>query len=215
MDKDIIDELRPILSKGSISKIEAQYVLSQIRKLIEHMNVTDSAQFPTLKSYTNWISHTAIDREIVALELLHNAHQRMGTLMHIPDNARLSREFSALLSLKDMREQMKNIFTAVGLPDGITIDDVRWKEFREHLISIIRDCPVSFRQRKDMSAKEKRLFDAVINNPLKPGMTITQVTIIYVDENVFQGKSELSGKHLVCMELLTTDGVKIVIPLVL
>ncbi len=213
MDTEIVEKLRPILSKASISEAEASYTLSMLRKLMEHMNAADTAKFPVLKSYTNWISHIAIDREPVAIELLHNIHERMGTLMHIPDNDRLIREFSDLLSLKDLREQMKNIFSIVGLPDKITTDDVRWKEFREHLVSIIRDCPIRFPARKDMSSKTKKLYDAVMSNPLKSGMAITQVSITYIDQNVFRNKPAFSGEYYVCMEMLTTDGVKIIVPM--
>lgn len=213
MDTEIVEKLRPILSKKTISEPETSYVLSMLRKLMEHMNPTDVAQFPVLKSYTNWISHTAIDREPVALEMLHDIHQRMGTLMHIPDNDRLIREFSDLLSLKNLREQMKSIFSAVGLPDGIITDDARWKEFREHLVSIIRDCPIRFPERRKMSADTKKIYDAVMSNPLKTGMAITQVAITYVDQNVFKDKPVYSGTYYICMEMLTTDGVKIIIPM--
>lgn len=215
MDTQIIQELQPILSSQTLTKPEASYVLSQLRKLMEHMGSAAVAGYPVLKSYANWSVHTAIDREPVAMDMLHDIHQRMGTLKDVPDNDRLIREFSDLLSLKELRAQMQNMLNAVGLPDDICTDDARWINFREHLISIIRDCPVRFPARKDMSAKTKTLYDAVMNNPLKPGMAITQVSITYVDQNVFRDKKEFSGEYYVCMEMLTTDGVKIIIPLAL
>lgn len=213
MRDDLIHDIAALTAIPQLDKAQMTHLMISIRKLVELMTDVERSQYPTLKLYCNWSAHTEIDKTELAAVILHELHQKLLTLMHIADNDRLIHGLSAAFSFATFRTEMSTLLASLGLPIDLTTNDRRWKEFCRQLLGNIRGVPIRFPAKP--SKKVQQLQDAVTNTPLKPGMAVSEATIVDVDKGVFEKAQLPKGDFMVCMHILFTNGVSLIVPMTL
>lgn len=213
MHDDLIHDIAELTAVPQIDKAQMTHLVISMRKLTELMTETEQLQYPTLRLYCNWSAHPEIDKSALAAGMLHEIHQKLLTLMHIADNDRLIHGLSDAFSFPKLRTEMGAFLSNLGLSADVTTDDERWKAFCVRLLGNIRGAPIRFPS--NGSNKVKQMQDAVTNTPLKLGMAVAEAKIIDVDKGLLRSPQVPTGESIVCMEILFTDGVKLIVPMTL
>ncbi len=117
----IMEELRnlPIDSEARVV-----YILVQIRKILEHENIRDSA----LRFYGDWVVHTKLDKY-------------MARKIYI-EIKKESNKGNNILSFETLRSELKKFLHSHNIPDDLVVSNDCWSSFREKLIHILVDVPI-------------------------------------------------------------------------
>ncbi len=97
----------------------------------------------------------------------------------------------------------------IGVPNSIVGDQERWKAFVARLIEIIRDCPLEVGDTDSMSRRARALYETINANPVKQGCWVVGVAVVAADYSQFSK----GGKNEICLQILTSDTTRIVVPM--
>jgi hypothetical protein len=140
---------------------------------------------------------------------VHNSCDTLVEVALVPDDRLITTRLTEVVSFQRLRNEIGSLFRQIGVPSSLDEDQERWMHFIRHLIEIIRDCPLEVRDKGNMNARERELYEAIKANPLKGGRWVTGLAIIEVD----YGQFSKSGKNEICLHVLTSDTTHLIVPM--
>ena len=196
MQKEVLLKIKKLVSKEEYSESDISHMVSLMRKVLE--DAFDKSKFPLLSFYSDWALHSSISRSKIGLEMLKKM-QEILILNRNEDPYKVSSEVTKLLSVSMLRGEIQRFFEKCDIP----VDIINWASFIVNLMEIIREIPIIFP--KKMTGDVLALFNNMQRNPIKPGMVVSQLSIIKTDLSVLPGKEEVF-----CWMLTTSNTTKII-----
>lgn len=132
MAKDeIIEKLRKEISKDTFDESHVVYILTRIRKYLEHTEQRDT--YPYLWFYCNWALHPKIDRKLpLPVETM------LGDYFRKKDGKQF-------WDFDHLNEDLKEFLKSVELPTDIVETPAIFNRFKSRLLEIYSSTPVHFR----------------------------------------------------------------------
>jgi len=195
-------KLDSLLKKKTLSESECVHVLSLIRQELEASETESNYDY--IKFFCDWSLHNQIDRSMAGSNAIVSINKVLSDERKSDTDA-LIKEMSAQFIGK-FKDQMKDFLNKNSRPSDIIDNDNQWKEFLKMMLEIISQKPVILIKNKH----EKK----VSGNPLKEGMWATEISIVKVDlSSNPRDINSASSKAIYCLEVLTSDSTKIIIPI--
>jgi hypothetical protein len=151
MEGEIIQKLNDFLNEHSPVTKECQviYLMVEIRKLIEIFN--NRSNYSTLFLYCNWTLHPIIDRTNLLKDmqdLISRIDESIQAGGKFDDKQLVPSDFGSSLiefsSLGRLKENMQAFFNSINLPLSL-FEDVNWGAFRNHLLRVLCEQPIIFK----------------------------------------------------------------------
>ena len=210
MKHDVARKIADLASRQDpLSESEACHLMVLCRKYLEHLSDEERLRYPILRFFSNWAVHITIDRSQEGLEILKQLNDTLVEVAPIASNEIVGGRLTKVLSFRQLRREVGALFERIGARDSIDGDQVRWETFVVHLIEIIRDCPLEVGDTDNMSRRARQLYEAIQANPLKQGCWVVGVAVVEVD----YGQFLKGGKNEICLQILTSDTTRIVVPM--
>ena len=210
MEHDVARKIRHLASRREpLSESEACHLMVLCRKYLEHLSDEEQLRFRILRFFCDWAAHIMIDRSPEGMEILKRLNDTLVEVGPIASYEVVGGGLTEVLSFRQLRHEIGTVFERIGVPDSIDGDQNRWQTFIAHLIEIIRDCPLVVRAEDDMSRRARELYVAIKANPVKQGCWVVGVAVVEVD----YGQFSQGGKNEICLQILTSDTTRIVIPM--
>jgi hypothetical protein len=139
----IIEKLDTLLRKGITVEAEALYLMVEVRKLLEHLDVKE--QYKYLTFHCDWALHSKL-KGTMAQEILRqfdaaNIHLKEGAALHdLPLD--LKNEIDRISKMKYFEDELEKFLKANGLPgiDATRVDG--WIHFEHFYAQVVEDCPL-------------------------------------------------------------------------
>ena len=210
MEHDIAKKIADLASRQDpLSESEVCHLMVLCRKYLEHLPDEERLRYSILRFFSNWTVHITIDRSQEGLEILKQLNDTLVELAPIASNEIVGGRLTKVLSFRQLRREVGALFERIGARDSIDGDQVRWETFVVHLIEIIRDCPLEVGDTDNMSRRARQLYEAIQANPVKQGCWVVGVAVVEVD----YGQFLKGGKNEICLQILTSDTTRIVVPM--
>ena len=178
----IRDKLLPKLTQVIRNESQVLYIMSRLRKLLEHSNTQQD--FPLVNFYCNWVLHTKLDLSNAAddiVRVLDDLHKNlnMGTKESLAK--------ADLLSFSSLRLQLKECLANFALPATICDSNVRFKGFVRNLGELIQDTPLYIQRKKvaQQTAYVESVAVKVQHDAKKRLVFMWKVTFHTVPSNTF------------------------------
>jgi len=133
MKEQIVEKLKHVLSKPIDSESQVVYVMAELRKILEHMNLKNKR--PYLNLYCSWVLHVKIDSSSTAKRIL----EELEGDEIIDDIA-----FIRLIGANQLRSDILTLIREdkLDIPrDNFEVDS-NWRNFRRLLQRVILNCPL-------------------------------------------------------------------------
>lgn len=167
MDKNIIKKIAKFLQKYPNFKEECQvvYLFTEIRKILKFKD--DS--YGMLGFYCNWVLHIKLTQKSARyISDIFNKDMNVEYLADLKKGMRLHYDF---FKLEDLRLELKDFFTKNKLPQDILNENNKWRQFKEHFLKIIAECPIDlFKNFKSLRVEIKNgkfIYRFVLNKYFK------------------------------------------------
>jgi hypothetical protein len=210
MEHDVARKIRSLASRREpLSESDACHLMVLCRKYLEHQSDEERPRYRTLRFFGDWAAHILIDRSPEGMDLLKRLNDTLVEVGPIASYEVVGGRLTEVLSFRQLRREIGEVFERVGVPDSIDGDQDRWRIFIAHVIEIIRDCPLVLGAEDDMSRRARELYAAIKANPVKQGCWVVGVAVVEVDYSQFSP----GGKKEVCLQILTSDTTRLVIPM--
>lgn len=210
MQDDLIEKIKETVSKkGALKEADARTLMILMRKLLDMMPPSDPQSFLIIRLFANWAVHVEITKSNTGLKILSAINDALVTnkSAHIDI---LRKEISQKIGFPALRREMKIFFDIFGVDDTVVSDNQIWAIFITYLIEIIRDVPLSFPQLSNLNKSQRKIYDQIARNAIKPGAGVMSIQISNVDYGAHGSKYE---GEIICMLIRTEDEVTIVVPL--
>jgi len=209
MTNEILEKIRKIINKPSLSEADVQHLFNLSRKLIEQLPRADKSNFALLKFYCDWTVHSKIDKSAEGAMIIERVHTIVNDHMGNKDNSLMPAELTTALSLDEAKSQLNNLLRVSGQEgDRLSIDDNQWRPIKIHLVEVVSNCPL----RIDVSKKWlKSISDKM--TPIKGRFVVEEVAVIKIPRKTLYpaaGQDEL----IYCIRLTLSDTTCIIAPLV-
>lgn len=154
----------------------------------------------------------AIDRSIPAMEILKEINSTIYELKRVPDNDRIIREITKIVSFTRLRKELQTFLKEFRIKDNLTSNPARWSKFVSSFIEITLDCPLVLTDPKDFK-KVKPIYEDIVSKPLKHGCWLIGFSISKVPQGYFKGTLMPLKESYLSLIAFANDTTKIVIPL--
>lgn len=207
---EMIEKIRDMLTKkDAMEEADVRTLMILIRKLLDLIPQSDQQQFLIIRLFANWSVHTQITRSNTGLRILSAINDALVTFKSADTNALIT-AISNEIGFSALRKEMKLFFDLNGIDDSMVSDNHLWAVFVNHLIEIILDVPLSFPPISGLKKTERKIYDQIARNPIKPGAGVIAIKISNVDYNEFGAKG--IGK-IMCIVIRTEDTTTTFVPL--
>lgn len=205
---DLRDKINSLVSKlETINEDESRSLMIQIRKQMELMSEKDKPDYSVLNLFCNWIAHTEITKSITGLKILARINDALVSMKDSKDLNQISTTLSKAIGFSDLRLEFEKLTNDLGIPMSESKDG--WINFMSHIIEIIKDVPISFPEINKLKGKQRKIYENISNNPIKPGAGVVAVLISEVDYGLFSKKWSV----LKCLKIRTADTTTFIVPL--
>lgn len=210
MKSDITSKIRKLVGFGrKLDEDQTRSLMILVRKEIELMSDADKQKLTVLNLFCNWSAHTKIDQSMPGLRMLYRINDALVRVKQADTNTILN-EMTKAIGFNVLRSELLLFLRQVGINDIIS-DDV-WRILLDNLIEIIRDVPLSFPLVRKLKPPERKIYEQIAKNPIKPGAGVVKIILSKIDDK------ELglgNGDEILCLLVRTEDTTTIVIPLAL
>jgi hypothetical protein len=150
MTPDIVTKLAAELALGINTEAQAVYMLSAIRKIIEHDKLHD--QYPYLWFHSCWALHTSMDRGLAKTILTDfgNAHVSLSSgleLRDLPQN--IGKPLEQISKMNKFKEELSSFLSGFDLPN--VFQGNNWPRFLHLYGQIIEDCALAIKESDTLS----------------------------------------------------------------
>jgi len=211
MKSDMDGKIRQLIKLGtSIDENQTRSLMILMRKEFELMTDVNRQKFLTLNLFSNWSAHTKIDKSMSGLRILFRVNNALVQIKQTVDNNTILTEMTKAIGFDTLRLELCLFLQYIGINEAVS--DSMWKTFLDNLIEIIRDVPLSFPLTRELKTSEKKIYEQIAKNPIKPGAGVVMIVLSKIDYGKF-----VFGNigEILCLLVCTEDTTKIIIPLAL
>ena len=212
VENDLITKIRKTVSKnGDLEEADVRSLMILMRKLLDQMPQADQQPFLIIRLFANWAVHVKITKSNTGLRILSAINDTLVTFKSA-DTDKMRIGISKEIGFPALRKEMKLFLNHNGISDSLVSDNKVWAVFITHLIEIIRDVPLSFPPLSTLKKTERKIYDQIARNPIKPGAGVVAIHISFVDY------AELGAKdtgEIMCLLIRTEDTTTVVVPLLI
>lgn len=208
MKSDMTSKIQQLIKpRARLDEHQTRSLMILIRKELELMSDRDRKQFLVLNLFCNWSAHSKIDQSMTGLRMLARVNDALVRVKQAADNNTILIEMTRAIGFDTLRSEVFSFLKHIGINE--TISHHTWKTFLDNLIEIIRDVPLSFPLTRELKLAERKIYEQIANNSIKPGAGV----IMMVLSRVNYGKlgAENIGEIL-CLLVCTEDTTTIVTP---
>lgn len=210
VENDIILKIREIVSKnGNLEEADVRSIMILMRKLLDQMSQADQQQFLIIRLFANWSVHVEITKSNTGLRIISAINDAL-VLYKSADTEKLRIGISKEIGFSALRREMKQFLNYYSISDILITNNNVWAVFITHLIEIIRDVPLSFPPIASLNKTEKKIYDQISHNPIKPGAGVIAIQISLVDYGALGAKN---AGELMCLQIRTEDTTTTFVPL--
>ncbi|MFA4967124.1 MAG: hypothetical protein WC624_02785 [Candidatus Margulisiibacteriota bacterium] len=211
MKNEIENKISNIISPPTInSEIEAAYLMTLIRKRIEHMSQAEKSSYFVLNFYCTWTVHVKIDKSKLAMNILKEINQWVNDLK-ASNNPDLIKGLSEVIAFPRFRKELLVFLSTLNLPTNLASDDTKWNSFLRLVIDIIHACPLQFPEIK--TGIIEQIYNAIKATPIKTGMWVESISIFNRDEISSITNNAPPDLSPYFLRILTSDTTSIIVPL--
>jgi len=141
--RDIVSKLTNELHAGIETEVQAVYLLTGVRKLIERDKTR--AQYPDLKFHCDWALHSALDGTAAKalLKQFDAAHALLKGKVKLQDLPQpLRAEIERISKMKSFEKQLSGFLDAYGLPPLTKNRPDGWAHFLHLYARVVEDIPL-------------------------------------------------------------------------
>jgi hypothetical protein len=212
VENDLVVKIKHTVSKNEhLEEADVRSLMVLMRKLLDQMPPPDQQSFLIIRLFANWSVHVAITKSNTGLRILSSINDALVTFKSA-DTDKLRASISSEIGFPALRTEMKQFLDRFGVDHTIVIDNKMWAFLVMHLIEIISDVPLSFPPISTLNHTERRIYDQIARNPIKPGAGVVAIQISLVDYAALGAKN--AGKRM-CLVIKTEDTTTIFIPLLI
>lgn len=212
MEDEIAEKINKLLVKGALlSESEVSHLMTLIRKYLDQLDDAKLAKFTLLNFFCDWALHKKIDRSIPAMEILKNLNDTLVKTKNTSDLNEVLDSITGVISFLGLQKQLEDFFQMIGLQNKSLSGREEWINFIRNYIEIVLNCPLVLPMK--INRKIKPFYDAIITNPLKPGMWVVGFVISRPDKTVFAGTKVAILTKFLSLVILTSDTTRIITPL--
>lgn len=212
VENDLVAKIIHTVSKNEdLEEADVRSLMVLMRKLLDQMPQPDQQSFLILRLFANWSVHVSITKSNIGLRILSSINNALVTFKSA-DTDILRKSISGEIGFRALRKEVMQFLDCFGIDHTMVIDNTMWAIFIKHLIEIIRDVPLSFPPISTLNNAERRIYDQITRNPIKPGAGVVAIRISIIDYAALGAKD--SGKQM-CLVIKTEDTTTIVVPLLI
>lgn len=140
----LIRKIGRLLVQGITTEAETVYLLSEIRKLLEHDGIGRERYI--LKFWCDWCFHTRLQnpyaQQIISFFDKTSALHAQGlTIDQLP--APIRQELEELIWMRSFRLELHRLFKELSLHTHLTSDEGQWMAFMRLYCLVIEQCPLT------------------------------------------------------------------------
>lgn len=211
MDGNNIEKIRKILLDTNETKEKTLDLLNLIGNCIKDLPLNEQQEFTTLWFFADWTQQTVIGKSLPALMLIKKLNNRLDELKDVKSNELFMKQLTDTFSFSILQNEMQKFLKKYGLPADIVVFPYHFKRFKDFLINLLVNRPLSFPNPKNKGMK--KLLNKALKKQVENRKGIISFYISFVDEALVEGAAKPSGKNVAALTMLTHNGGKIVIPL--
>lgn len=142
MKSSILDKISKELDSGIYTEPKTLYLLSEIRKYIDHCGEIEKNKYPNLYFFCNWALHIQMDkapakRILKRFEKIVEKHKKLEKISQTFREKEI--DFYMFYSLK---EEFIKFLKENSLPYENFENNIDWPTFRKLLVEILKECPL-------------------------------------------------------------------------
>lgn len=207
--EDIKIKIQSSLNHGTkITEDQIRSLMILVRKQLELMTDSDRLQFLTLNLFCNWCAHVEITQSNIGLRILAKINDTLVRVKNSKTDQILT-EMSKAIGFEVLRSELCTFLDIIEVSHRLDYK-AEWSAFLSHLLEVIRDVPLAFPPISELNNGAKKIYQKIIQNPIKAGAGVIRVVISKVDYGALgvEGAGELW-----CLLVQTEDTTTIVVPL--
>lgn len=215
MINEIADKVQRIIGKSTeISESEVVHLLTLCGKAIERDTLEDKYQ--VLKFFRDWAQHTNIEWSKPGLDMLLELQKTIVVVDGLHDHDAMLRTISSVLSLEQLRSELKRMLVHLSVSSKILDSDGWWRKFIIHLVSILKDCPIQFPKQLNSNAKYARdIYKQIMDIPLFGKQDgVVGLSVKMLDGNIYN-RPELANRQVPNLAIKLKSTTTIMSPLTL
>jgi hypothetical protein len=208
MDKELELKIKDLVSKiKTINEHEVRSLMILIRKRMELMPEEEMAHYLILNLFCNWVAHTEITKSITGLRTLARINNALVSIKDSKDMNEISLTISMAVGFSDLKTEFEKFIGNLGVITPISKN--HWINFMSHILAIIKDVPLAFPPLNELKDKERKIYEGISNNAIKPGAGVVAMLISEIDYGLFHEKWSV----LKCLKIRTADTTTFIVPL--
>lgn len=205
---DLRDKIKSRVEKlERITEDEVRSLMIIIRKQLESMPEETKSGYAVLNLFCNWIAHPKITKSITGLKVLARINDALVSVKDSKDLNEISFIISQAVGFGELKVDFKKFTDSLGI--AMPGSKSCWVNFMTHIIEIIKDVPITFPEIIKLQNRQRKIYETISNNPIKPGAGVIAVLISEVDYGLFGRKEGV----LKCLKIKTADTTTFIVPL--
>ena len=204
-----MEKIQRLVNLGSqISEDQVRSLMILIRKQLELLDENERSKYSTINLFCNWCAHTEITQSLVGLRLLGQINDALVKVKTSP-NDEVRKELSQAVGFGSFYSELILFLEKLDIKHQLS-DQNNWRQFLTHLIEIIRDVPLAFPSIDKLNNNSRKIYEKVIQNPIKPGSGVILITLSKVDYSRHGAKGL---GEILCLLIKTENAITIVVPM--
>jgi len=206
---DLVEKIQRLVNLGSqISEDQVRSLMILIRKQLELLDENERSKYSTINLFCNWCAHTEITQSLVGLRLLGQINDALVKVKTSP-NDEVRKELSQAVGFGSFYSELILFLEKLDIKHQLS-DQNNWRQFLTHIIEIIRDVPLAFPSIDKLNNNSRKIYEKVIQNPIKPGSGVILITLSKVDYSRHGAKGL---GEILCLLIKTENAITIVVPM--
>jgi hypothetical protein len=209
MKDDLIGKLRNIINLGTdLSEDNVRSFMVLARKLLDAESGLSGNNYLVLRLFSNWAVHTKITSSNTGLRILSKVNDALVSVKNGASSEIIERTISDAVGIDALKLEISNFIIEYSINKDFTKELLIWATFLIHLLEIIRDVPLSFPPLSELKDSQRRIYESIASNPIKPGAGVISLELKSIP-NIAVGVNE-SGNRL-CLLIVTEDTTSLVV----
>jgi hypothetical protein len=138
---NIIEKIRPYLSRPLQSECEVVYVMAEIRKVLEQHDASGLPRLNVLNLFCNWALHTASYKDSTNIKVYFSAYDLKSDMT--PEEFLDSRFFKEIMNLAIMKKELGEFLNIHRLPD-VLLKCEQWSNFVDLYTGVVSEVPMRY-----------------------------------------------------------------------
>ena len=200
MEINLIAKVKNIIAKKEcVEENDIRSFMILARKLLDKMSQADQNSYLILRLFCNWTAHIKITESNTGLRVLAEINDTLVKVRNFTDNTAIQKNITQALGFSILRKELRLFLHQFKIEDVFAHNNI-WSIFIDCLVEIIRDVPISFPQLSKLDSTKQKIYNKIVQNPIKPGAGVISITISLVGS-------------IICMLIRTEDTYTFIVPL--